>query len=48
MSVDGCASSFPEAEAERVLPAITLSALHKIRQEREVDLADLEGLEKCP
>ncbi|ORY75997.1 hypothetical protein BCR35DRAFT_267719 [Leucosporidium creatinivorum] len=48
MSVDGCASSFPEAEAERVLPPITMAALHKIKQEKEVDLADLEGLEKCP
>ncbi|SCZ89197.1 BZ3500_MvSof-1268-A1-R1_Chr1-1g01022 [Microbotryum saponariae] len=48
MSVDGCAAIFRDSELERFLPSTTLAALEKIRQEKEVDLAELEGLEKCP
>lgn len=48
MSTDGCKASFPESEAVKFLPATTLAALHKIRQEKEVDLAEIDGLAKCP
>lgn len=43
-----CGSEFTEFEARRFLPKATLDLLHKIRMEKEVDLAGLEGLEKCP
>lgn len=39
---------FPESEAVKFLPSTTLAALHKIRAEKEVDFAELEGLAKCP
>ncbi|GAA6060234.1 hypothetical protein JCM10212_003474 [Sporobolomyces blumeae] len=48
MSVSGCTSTFPESEAVKFLPYKTLETLHKIRQEKELDLAELPGLEKCP
>ncbi|CEQ40669.1 SPOSA6832_02302 [Sporobolomyces salmonicolor] len=48
MSTSGCSSTFPESEIDKCLPRKSLQALHKIRQEKEVDLAELEGLEKCP
>lgn len=48
MSVDGCASVFPEAEYHLYLPQTTISALHKIKQEKELALAELDDLETCP
>lgn len=48
MSTDGCKAVFPESEAVKFLPSTTLAALHKIRQEKEVDLAEIDGLAKCP
>ncbi|GAA5899738.1 hypothetical protein JCM6882_005425 [Rhodosporidiobolus microsporus] len=48
MSTSGCSSTFCEQEAQRFLPRKTLAALHKIRQEKEVDGAGIEGLEQCP
>ncbi|GAA5953831.1 hypothetical protein JCM21900_005486 [Sporobolomyces salmonicolor] len=48
MSTSGCSSTFPQSEIDKCLPRKSLQALHKIRQEKEVDLAELEGLEKCP
>ncbi|ORY86653.1 hypothetical protein BCR35DRAFT_277479 [Leucosporidium creatinivorum] len=43
-----CGAEFTESEARRFLPKATLELLHKIRMEKEVDEAGLEGLEKCP
>lgn len=48
MNTDGCKAFFPESEAIKFLPATTVAALHKIKQEKEVDLAEIEGLKKCP
>lgn len=48
MSTSGCASTFPEIEIVKCVSRKTLAALHKIKQEKEVDEAALEGLEKCP
>jgi len=48
MSTSGCASSFPEVEIVKFLSRKSREALHKIRQEKEIDLAELSGLEKCP
>lgn len=43
-----CDSTFSESEIARVLNSKTLAALHKIKQEKEIDEADLLGLSKCP
>ncbi|GAA6048852.1 hypothetical protein JCM3770_003652 [Rhodotorula araucariae] len=48
MSTSGCTSTFLESEYPLFLPRKTVAALHKIKQEKEVDEAALEGLEKCP
>lgn len=48
MSTDGCTATFPESELVKCLSSKTLAALHKIKQEKEVDEAEIEGLAKCP
>ncbi|GAA5882864.1 hypothetical protein JCM3774_006319 [Rhodotorula dairenensis] len=48
MATDGCTATFPESELVKCLPRKTLGALHKIKQEKEVDEAGIEGLAKCP
>ncbi|GAA5986247.1 hypothetical protein JCM10908_006472 [Rhodotorula pacifica] len=48
MSTDVCPATFPESELVKCLPRKTLGALHKIKQEKEVDEAEIEGLAKCP
>ncbi|GAA5969582.1 hypothetical protein JCM11641_008168 [Rhodosporidiobolus odoratus] len=48
MSTSGCTSTFSEREAERFLNKKSLAALHKIRMEKEVGAAEIEGLEQCP
>ena len=44
----GCEADFTASEIEKFLPATSIALLQKIKQEKEVDLADLPGLEKCP
>lgn len=46
MSGEGCL--FHESEYSKFLPNTSIAAIHKIRMEREVDLAGLDGLAKCP
>ncbi|BGP10197.1 hypothetical protein JCM10049v2_006080 [Rhodotorula toruloides] len=48
MSTDGCTAFFLDIEMAKCLSAKTLETLHKIKQEKEIDAAELEGLEKCP
>ncbi|GAA5965119.1 hypothetical protein JCM3765_004865 [Sporobolomyces pararoseus] len=48
MSTSGCQATFPDSEIVKFLPRKSRDALHKIRQEKEIDLAGLEFLEKCP
>ncbi|KAI5480033.1 zinc finger, C6HC-type protein [Pseudohyphozyma bogoriensis] len=48
MSVDGCTGVFPDFDLPNFLPETTISLLHRIRQEKEVGLAELEGLASCP
>ncbi|GAA6031635.1 hypothetical protein JCM8097_006559 [Rhodosporidiobolus ruineniae] len=48
MSTSGCPSVFSEREAERFLSRTTLAALHKIKQEKDLHAAEIEGLEQCP
>lgn len=45
---DGCTAHFAESELAKHLSAKTLAALHKIKQEREIDGAEILGLAKCP
>lgn len=45
---DGCTAHFAESELAKHLSAKTLAALHKIKQEREIDGAEIPGLAKCP
>ncbi|KAK4057099.1 hypothetical protein OIO90_001999 [Microbotryomycetes sp. JL221] len=48
MDVSGCKATFSDADIKGILSAASLAALHKIKQERELDEAELMGLEKCP
>lgn len=48
MSADGCDAFFPESEAIKFLPPASLAILHKLKQEKEIDGADIDGLAKCP
>ncbi|GAA5944602.1 E3 ubiquitin-protein ligase RNF216 [Sporobolomyces koalae] len=48
MSTSGCPATFPDSEIVKFLRRKSRDALHKIRQEKEIDSAQLEGLEKCP
>lgn len=48
MSTSGCQATFPDSEIVKFLPRKSREALHKIRQEKEIDLAGLDFLEKCP
>ncbi|GAA5899721.1 hypothetical protein JCM8208_004545 [Rhodotorula glutinis] len=48
MSTSGCAAKFLEREYPSFLSRKSIAALHRIKQEKEVDEAALEGLEKCP
>lgn len=43
-----CGSAFSDFEARRFLPQSTLELLYRVRAEKELDEAGLEGLEKCP
>ena len=43
-----CGADFSHYEARRFLPQATLELLYRIQAEKELELADLEGLEKCP
>lgn len=47
MDGDGCRVQFSDAEAAKFLRPETLNLLAKIRQEKEIDEAELLGLEKC-
>ncbi|KAL8290442.1 hypothetical protein RQP46_002700 [Phenoliferia psychrophenolica] len=50
MSTEGeaCKAVYPESETSKFLPATTQAALHKLKQEKELDAAEIEGLAKCP
>jgi TRIAD3 protein (E3 ubiquitin-protein ligase RNF216) len=48
MDEDGCEALFNESEALKFLPPASIALLHKVRQEKEIEEAALEGLENCP
>ena len=43
-----CEGVFTTKETEKFLPETSIALMDKIKQEREVDQALLEDLEKCP
>ena len=45
---EDCNAQFTQTEAAKFLPETSLALLQKIKQEVEIDHAELEGLEKCP
>ncbi|KAM0755017.1 hypothetical protein T439DRAFT_322072 [Meredithblackwellia eburnea MCA 4105] len=47
MNTDGCTSSFPETQIA-YLPAKTLELLEKLKTQRSVEMAEIDGLAKCP
>lgn len=48
MDQDGCPAHFTASECARFLGPKQLSLLEKLRSEKALDSADLEGLSKCP
>jgi TRIAD3 protein (E3 ubiquitin-protein ligase RNF216) len=48
MSTDGCDAQLVPAEVRQFVPPKTITLLDKIQQEKELELAGLGGLEKCP
>lgn len=46
--MDGCDGTFVLAEVERFLPPKSIEMLNKIKQDKEIEAAQLEGLTKCP
>lgn len=46
--MDGCDGTFSAPEIHRFLPQSTLEALAKIKEDREIEQAELAGLTKCP
>ncbi|KAF8604337.1 hypothetical protein BDV93DRAFT_522453 [Ceratobasidium sp. AG-I] len=48
MDQSGCKLPFAESEVQRFLPQKSLELWHRIKQEHEIELAQIEGLETCP
>lgn len=40
--------AFPDSELRRVLPERLFGLYEQIRQRRDIELAEIEGLEECP
>jgi TRIAD3 protein (E3 ubiquitin-protein ligase RNF216) len=48
MDISGCKMAFPDSELRRVLPGKLFELYEHIQQRRDIELAELEGLEECP
>ncbi|PFH45453.1 hypothetical protein AMATHDRAFT_9204 [Amanita thiersii Skay4041] len=48
MHQSGCSLLFPESELRRVLPRKLMDLYDRLKQQKEIQEADLEGLEECP
>lgn len=48
MDQSGCKELFPESELVRFLPETLLALYHRLKQQKEIAAAGLEGLEECP
>jgi len=44
----GCNMTFPDSELRRILPERLFNLFELIRLRRDIDQANLEGLEECP
>ncbi|KAF8515364.1 hypothetical protein BU17DRAFT_51893 [Hysterangium stoloniferum] len=48
MDQSGCKELFPESELARMLPKKLMDLYHRLKQQKEIEAAGLEGLEECP
>ena len=48
MDQSGCKLQFPESELCRFLDEKLLSLYHRVKQNKEIEAAKIEGLEECP
>jgi len=48
MDGSGCDLSFTDATLSLVLAEKTMSLYHRLKQMKELELADIPGLESCP
>ncbi|ELU38545.1 IBR domain-containing protein [Rhizoctonia solani AG-1 IA] len=48
MDQSGCKQAFAESEIQRFLSDKSLELWHRIKQEKEIELAQIDGLESCP
>ncbi|KAF8626780.1 hypothetical protein AX15_004689 [Amanita polypyramis BW_CC] len=48
MHQDGCTHTFPESELRRALPQRLIDLYDRLKQQKEIEEANLEGLEECP
>ncbi|KAK2467968.1 hypothetical protein APHAL10511_000263 [Amanita phalloides] len=48
MDQSGCSFLFPDFELRRVLPQKLIDLYDRLKQQKEIEEADLEGLEECP
>ncbi|KAF8532182.1 hypothetical protein JB92DRAFT_2845293 [Gautieria morchelliformis] len=48
MDQSGCKELFHECELARFLPEKLLALYHRLKQQKEIAAAELEGLEECP
>ncbi|KAF8954518.1 hypothetical protein BDZ97DRAFT_1864738 [Flammula alnicola] len=48
MHSSGCAQPFPASELRRVLSTKLMDLYERVKQQKEIEQADLEGLEECP
>ncbi|KAG8688427.1 hypothetical protein FRC11_005453, partial [Ceratobasidium sp. 423] len=48
MDQSGCKLAFAESEIQRFLSEKSLELWHRIKQEKEIELAQIDGLESCP
>ncbi|KAJ3490885.1 hypothetical protein NLJ89_g11396 [Agrocybe chaxingu] len=48
MHSSGCAQPFPTSELRRVLTEKLMSLYERVKQQKEIEAAGIEGLEECP
>ncbi|WVW79864.1 hypothetical protein I302_101834 [Kwoniella bestiolae CBS 10118] len=48
MDQSDCTSAFPESELRRCLSEKSLQLYHRLKQAKELEQAEIEGLESCP
>lgn len=48
MDQSGCKELFSVSELQRMLPEKLLKLYHRLKQSKEIEAAQLDGLEECP